>query len=59
MLQEEIKRLEDATYVCYEQGFDKAFAQVKHFANRTPIDLSRVAQERKLDEILVEKPPTN
>ena len=56
---EEIQKLKDVAYVCYEQGFDEALAQVKHFANKTPIDLSRVDQERKLEEILVKGALTN
>ena len=39
MLQEEMERLEDATYVCYEQGLNEALTQVKHFASDVPIDL--------------------
>ena len=41
MLQEEIEKLGDVAYACYEQGFDEALAQVKHFARGAPIDLSR------------------
>ena len=58
-LREEIQKLEDATYVCYKQGFNKALTEVKHFSSGTSIDLSRVDQEMKLDEILVEGAPTN
>ena len=59
VLQEEIERLEDATYVCYEQGFDEALAQVKHLANGNLIDISRVNWERKFVEILAEEAPIN
>ena len=41
-LGEEFKWLEDVAYLCYEQGFDKAFAQVKHFASGSMVDLSKV-----------------
>ena len=58
-LWKEIQKFEDAAYVCYEQGFDEALAQVKHFTSETPIDLSRVDRERKLDEIMAERAPTN
>ena len=59
MLREEMERLEDAAYICYKQGFDEALTQVKHFANGSMVDLSRVDQERKLDEILVKEAPTD
>ena len=58
-LGEEIEQLEDATYICYEQGFDKALVQVKHFASGSMVDLSRVDQERKLADILAEEVPTD
>ena len=59
MLQEEIQKLEDAAYICYEQGFDEALAQVKYFASENLIDLSRVNQERKLYEIQAKEALTN
>ena len=59
VLCEEIERLEDIAYVCYEQGFDEAFAQVKHFTNESAVDLSKVNQERKHVEILAKEARTN
>ena len=38
-------------------GFDKALAQVKHFASGSMVDLSRVDREKKLEEILVNEAP--
>ena len=55
----EMERSEDAACVCYEQGFDKALAQVKYFASRSTIDLSRADRKRKLIEILAEEAPTD
>ena len=55
----EIERLKDAVYMCYEQEFNEALTQVKHFASGTPIDLSNIDQERKLAEILAKEVPTN
>ena len=42
VLQVEIKKVGDAAYACYEQGFDEALAQVRHFARGAPVDLSKV-----------------
>ena len=50
---------EDAAYLCYEQGFDEALAQVKHFARESMINLSKVDWERKLEEMLAEGASTN
>ena len=55
MLQDEVEKLGDATYAYYEQGFDEALAQVRHFAKGTPVDLSKVNHEKKLGEILAVK----
>ena len=33
LLWEEIQKLENATYVFYEQGFDKILAQLKYFSS--------------------------
>ena len=44
----------DATYACYEQGFDEAIAKVKHFSSGASVD-----RERKLDEILMTDAPTS
>ena len=51
-LQREIEQLADAAYACYEDGFDEALAQVKHFAAGGSIDLSKVDREKKLEDIL-------
>ena len=59
MLWEEIKRLEYAVYVCYEQGFNKALVEVKHFASGNLINLFRVDRERKVTKILVKEAPTD
>ena len=59
VLQEQTEKLRDAAYACYEQGFDKTLAQVKHFAKGALVDLSKVDQERKLDEILAVDAPTS
>ena len=58
-LLEEIKKLGDPAYACYEQGFNEALAQVSHFARGAPIDLSKVDQEKKLDEILAAEATSN
>ena len=51
-LQEEIAKLGDTTYACYEHGFDEALAQVRRFAKGALVNLLKVGSERKLDEIL-------
>ena len=51
--------MEDGSYVCYKQSFDEALTQVKYFVSGNSINLSKVDQERKLDEILAKKAPTN
>ena len=55
MLQDEVEKLGDAAYAYYEQGFDKALTQVRHFARGTPVNLSKVDREKKLSEILAIK----
>ena len=42
MLQDEIQKLKDVSYVYYEQRFDEALAQVKYFASGNLIYLSRM-----------------
>ena len=48
----EIENLEGATYAMFEEGFDKAVVQVKHFNTNVLIDFTLVDQEKKLSEIL-------
>ena len=59
VLHKEMGQLEDASYVCYEQGFDEALTQVKHFASGSTVYLSRVDRERKLAKILAKEAPTD
>ena len=51
-LQANIASLEDVGYAMFEDGFDKAIAQVKHFNMGVSIDFTLVNREKKLDEIL-------
>ena len=47
-----MESLEDANYASFEEGFDEAITQIKHFNKEVLIDFTLVNQEKKLDEIL-------
>ena len=44
--------LEDVGYAMFEQGFDKAVAQVKHFNTNVPINFARIDREQNLEDII-------
>ena len=35
---EKIEELKDAGYIIFEEGFDKAITQIKHFSSESSID---------------------
>ena len=53
ILRAEIESMEDATYVMFEVGFDKAVAQVKHFNANVSVDFFMVDWEKKLANDLI------